>query len=309
MKVIEDDTPGQFFDGLFTLSFFLQNINLAFDFIGDEMPPNRVKVIHPTGVTFLFEFISKDNHDFTGSLRGTKYGVGRISEVATVSEDLVPSTSMGLKFLRDGVDAGNMFTLHDFGGHPHTYNFLAVDYNTHVPLPKNKCNLMTSHAKLSQVSKHVGNMSVKGLSDYDELGQKEATPKWPFRCVLKPNEPEACKFGDAWPGGRGYLDQLTNGCIPAGTDLFDFQCMDRPDDMGGRLLSIGTIRTTSEMVTSLYGDTKLFYRHIRFEEDLAERPEWKDHVDMFTEPTFAQLLPLPAEAPESCPFDFMFGLM
>ena len=84
MKVIEDDTPGQFFDGLFSISLFLQNINLSFDFVGDEMPPNRVKVIHPTGVTFLFEFISKGNHPFTGSLKGTKFGVGRISEVGSV---------------------------------------------------------------------------------------------------------------------------------------------------------------------------------------------------------------------------------
>ena len=137
MKVIEDDTPGQFFDGLFSISFFLQNINLAFDFIGDEMPPNRVKVIHPTGTTCLFEFESFDNHPYTGSLRGTKYGILRISEVGTVSEHMVPSTSAGFKFFRDGVDAGNAFSLHDFGGHPDTFNFLKPTYNTHVPLPDN----------------------------------------------------------------------------------------------------------------------------------------------------------------------------
>ena len=57
-------------------------------------------------------------------------------------------------------------TLHKFEGHE-TFNFLAVDYNTHVDLPDNECNLMTSHAKLATVSRHIGNMSVKGLSDYD----------------------------------------------------------------------------------------------------------------------------------------------
>ena len=131
------------------------------------MPPNRVKILHPTGVTGLFRFKSFDNHPFTGSLRGTDYGVFRISEVATVGPDLVPSASAGFKYLRDGVDAGNNFTLHAFEGHPDTFNFLKPIYNTHVDLPENECNLMTSHAKLSQVSKHVGNMSVKGLSDYD----------------------------------------------------------------------------------------------------------------------------------------------
>ena len=82
----------------------------------------------------------------------------------TESQDYVPGIE--LKFLRDGVDAGNMFTLHAFEGHD-TYNFLKPTYNTHVSLPKNECNLETSHAKLSQVSKHIGNMSVKSLADFD----------------------------------------------------------------------------------------------------------------------------------------------
>lgn len=204
MKVKEDDTPGQFFDGLFSVSFFLQNINLSFDFLGDEMPPNRVKVLHPTGVVGLFRFDNFENHNFTGSLKGTEYGVYRISEVGTVSPDLVPSTSAGFKWLRNGVDAGNNFTLHSFGGHPDTYNFLkpGLHYNTHVDLPDNECNLMTSHAKLSQVSKHMGNMSVKGLSDYDQYGNKEENPVWPFKCEFRPNDP--CHAPDEWE--KSYLE-------------------------------------------------------------------------------------------------------
>ena len=131
------------------------------------MPPNRNKIIHPTGVHALFKFESYNNHDFTGSLKGTENGILRISEVMTVTPGYIPSASMGLKFFRDGVESGNMVSLHDFGGHENKNNFLSVDYHTHVLLPDNECNLMTSHAKLATVSKHIGNMSVKGLSDYD----------------------------------------------------------------------------------------------------------------------------------------------
>ena len=130
------------------------------------MPPSRNKIVHPTGVHALFKFVSYNNHDFTGSLKGTEHGILRISEVLTVTPGYTPSTSMGLKFFRDGVESGNMVSLHDFNGHP-SHNFLAVDYHTHVLLPENECNLMTSHAKLATVSKHVGNMSVKSLSDFD----------------------------------------------------------------------------------------------------------------------------------------------
>lgn len=305
MKVIEDDTPGQFFDGLFSISFFLQNINLAFDHVGDEMPPNRVKVIHPTGVVGLFRFNNFENHPFTGSLAGTDYGVFRISEVGTVAPDLVPSTSAGFKWLRDGVDAGNNFTLHAFEGHADTFNFLKPNYNTHVDLPLNECNLMTSHAKLSQVSKHIGNMSVKGLSDYDQFGNHVENPVWPFKCEFRPNDP--CNFPDQWE--RSYLDQLTSGCIPHNYPLWEVWCAEGPEDLGHEIYQIGEIITTSDVVTSMYGDTKLFFRHVRFEEDLEARPEWKDHVQLFTRNTFVDNLPLPYDAPASCPFDYLFGLM
>ena len=275
MKVLEDKTPGQFFDGLFSVSLFLQNINLSFDFIGDEMPPNRVKVLHPTGVVGLFKLVVTDPyHPYTGSLRGTDYGIYRISEVGTVAPDIVPSTSAGFKFFRDGVDAGNCFSLHAFEGHPWTFNFLRPVYNTHVDIPTNECNLMTSHAKLSQVSKHVGNMSLKGLSDYDQYGNHEPNPVWPFRCEFRPRDP--CNFPDEWHGS--YLDTLTSGCIEVGHTLWDLWCLEGPEALGYSISKVGEIVTTSEVVTSMYGDTKLFFRHVRFEEDLEARPEWFEHV-------------------------------
>ena len=143
MKVLEDDTPGQFFDGLFTISYFLQDVNLSYDYIGDVMPPNRVNVINATGVVGKFRFESFNNHPYTGSLRGTDHGIFRISEVGSIAEDLIPSASAEFKYLRDGVDAGNHYTLNSFEGHPDTFNFLGVTYSTHVELPTNECLLAT----------------------------------------------------------------------------------------------------------------------------------------------------------------------
>ena len=182
-----------------------------------------MKILHPTGVTGLFKFVSNDKHDFTGSLRGTEYGIFRISEVGVVKPTETPSTSSGFKFLRDGVASGNMFTLHSFGGHE-TFNFLKreIAYNTHVDLPTNKCNIMTSHAKLSQVSKFPGNMSVKNLSDYDQYGNKEINPKWPFRMKLLPNNPPGCLNDD---GYQVYFETLPP-CIPVGFNLWDVFALD-----------------------------------------------------------------------------------
>ena len=307
VKIIEDDTPGQFFEGLATLPLFLQDINLTFDHEGDEMPANRLKILHPTGIVAQFRFVSDGNHDFTGSLKGTEHGIFRISEVGVSKHGEVASTSAGFKFFRDGVASGNMFTLHSFEGHEETYNFLRhdIDYKTHVDFPTDDCRNMTSHAKLSQVSKHVGLMSVKNLSDYDQHGNREYNPKWPFNMRLLPNDPPSCNSPDSF---HVYYDHLPP-CIPIGWKLFDVMARDEPEGEGGVEKKIGYIETTSDVVTSLYGDTKLFFRHQRFEEDIAKKPKWKNHVEIFEHPTFHENLPLPTEPAEGCPFTFLFGLI
>jgi hypothetical protein len=50
---------------------FLQDENVTFDFDGDEMPPNRLKIIHPTGTVALFKYVSLNNHNYTGAFKGT----------------------------------------------------------------------------------------------------------------------------------------------------------------------------------------------------------------------------------------------
>lgn len=94
-----------------------------------------------------------------------------------------------------------------------------------------------------------------------------------------------------------------------GYTLFDVFAQDKPEELGGEEIQIGEIILTSKLVTSTWGDTKLFFRHVRFEEDLAVHPEWRVGVEKFELPTFAENLPLPQHAPEACPFSFLFGLM
>ena len=124
------------------MPLFLQDINLTFDHEGDEMPLNRLKILHPTGIISQFRFVSNNKHPFTGSLKGTEHGIFRISEVGAAKRGETASTSAGFKFFRDGVASGNMFTLHAFEGHE-TYNFLREDihYNTHVDIPTDECRL------------------------------------------------------------------------------------------------------------------------------------------------------------------------
>lgn len=122
---------------------------------------------------------------------------------------------------------------------------------------------------------------------------------------LVPNNPPNCLDSDAY---QVYFETLPP-CIPVGWKLFDVFALDEPEELGGTEIQIGHIETTSKVVQSMYGDTRLFFRHQRFEEDLAVRPHWREWVQEFMTPTFHELLPLPQEAPESCPFEWLFGMV
>ena len=50
-----------------------------------------------------------------------------------------------------------------------------------------------------------------------------------------------------------------------------------PDDVAG--LDLGAAITTDECVTSLYGDTKLFFKHQYIDDDKEAKPEWAEAYD------------------------------
>jgi hypothetical protein len=46
--------------------------------------------------------------------------------------------------------------------------------------------------------------------------------------------------------------------------------LDKPKELGGSEMMIGTLKTTSEMVASKWADENLFFRHQKMSEDLAK---------------------------------------
>ena len=65
--------------------------------------------------------------------------------------------------------------------------------------------------------------------------------------------------------------------IAVGTAVYELRGHQNPDDAEGFL--IGNVVTTDKCVNSLYGDTKMFFKHQYIAEDKALRPEWADAYD------------------------------
>jgi len=69
----------------------------------------------------------------------------------------------------------------------------------------------------------------------------------------------------------------------------------------------------SELVTSLWGDKHLFFRHQRHDDDFRLRPEWMDATPAFflneSSGEVKQLHPFQELRASSCPFSWLFEMM
>ena len=71
------------------------------------------------------------------------------------------------------------------------------------------------------------------------------------------------------------MKQFTD--LPAETTLYKLKGHTSPEDEDG--VPLGDVVTTDKCVTSLYGDTKLFFQHQYIEDDKALRQDWADGYD------------------------------
>ena len=168
------------------MPLFFQDSNATFDFIADEMPPERLKIFHSQGTVTRVRYESVGDHPYTGVFKGARHGIMRISETSRTNPDVVrTSPGFGLKWLRDGFPSANGVAMFSFSGQP-SYNFFANSWTTHLGEPQNRCARLTLNAKLAEGTRHLGNTSVMNWSTADEYGKIENVAVWPFMLRFEP---------------------------------------------------------------------------------------------------------------------------
>jgi hypothetical protein len=111
-----------------------------------------------------------------------------------------------------------------------------------------------------------------GISDigkYTPDGKEETNLNFPCALYLKPNPELTARFKGT-PTLTPIDDYLST--IVPGTTLYEVWGMSSPS---AEKVLIGKLTTTSELISSLYGDKELFFQHQNINEDFKLRPEWK----------------------------------
>lgn len=268
------------------VQLFFESMNLTFAADWDEMPPNelkfwpyktgytRTKLAHAQGAVALVEWVSNGSHNYTGLFQGAPSGLIRLSlggppNLDPASPSMVPG--IGLKFLRSGLEATNLFGLYTLDGQ-NSFNFFEHDLTSHPPeLGVNASYFVRKVRDVFATAS--GFPSMLGSSDFASFntnGQAVQAPNFPFRLVFHPTTDYRLKLKGTAPSAQ-VLSVVAQALVPD-TVLYEVYAQATP--YSDALSPIGSLILRSPCYTSAFGDKSLFMQHVRMEKDLALRPEW-----------------------------------
>jgi len=254
-----------FSKGKFLLVLLKLSMISTFDNSMEVFNKGRQKVIHQQGVVLQFDLEVENSSPYTGMLRPGKHrGLLRLGSAFPPETDIFPGVAV--KFLRSGIHSANTVLLRQTGAKTGQNQFFEEALTNHVAPSKT----LTMLKKFIQAS---GCRSMTGLSDfctYAQDGKRARSANFPYE--IKFDAPNRAQFPINTRANDITAEVMRAlKTIPAGTHLYNFYAKSSPSARWDR---IGKIVTKSAATTSWFGDTQLFFRHQRMEEDFKKHPEW-----------------------------------
>ena len=157
-----------------------------------------------------------------------------------------------------------------------SWNVFANDWSNHIA----SVTAAQGGPLLNLFASGTPNIQQVGLSDFAQIGEdgRKVDPCdviFPYKLVFRPTG--SIMFPDAYHGL--FTSDLAS--IPEGSVLWKVYAWTAPPQLGGKEELIGSIVLRSGLVTSQWGDTKLFFRHQDMREDFTLKPDWKRFTERF----------------------------
>lgn len=247
------------------VGLFLTALKLKMDDQHDEAPPKWKKAIHAHGSVAKIKFVSTVNTPFTGLFKGVDHGFLRISVTGNPADRGV-APGLAIKFLVDGRPSGNFSALVALTGQGKNYNLFSNEYSNIVPVVNDFGPVLINFI-FSRVTRYPTKLYLEDMSEADQHAQIDDKPHYPLQLFLVPNS--EFKFSE---DPHDFREDLST--IISGSQLFSIYAVD-PKKIDSKLLDkpeyrqkaqvIGHLISTSQFVSSFYGDSRLFFRHQRFQ--------------------------------------------
>ena len=235
------DLPGLFFTPL----------RMKMDRQADVIPDPWTKAIHAHGSVATVSFISVNDHPYTGLFKGAKFGLIRLSLTADPGPRGV-APGFALKLFVDQHRSANVSALVSLTGQGKNYNIFANDYSNIVPFVLSPGPLLINSIFL-RASRYPTKLSLSEIARIDQHGVEAKEPVYPSQVVFMPNP-------DLGFSGLPHDFRADLAKLPPGTLLFYVYAGPSADESQ----RIGELRTTSRFIASAFGDSQLFFQHVRF---------------------------------------------
>eukprot|EP01001_Neometanema_parovale_P006148 NODE_2526_length_1398_cov_59.847843_g2402_i0.p1 GENE.NODE_2526_length_1398_cov_59.847843_g2402_i0~~NODE_2526_length_1398_cov_59.847843_g2402_i0.p1 ORF type:complete len:418 (+),score=123.63 NODE_2526_length_1398_cov_59.847843_g2402_i0:51-1256(+) len=265
--VSRDQSSGSYPAGVNLAGIFTESVRTSGDNNKDYMPAGRKKYIHCVGSVAQFKFVANSSSPYTGIFKGGEGLIRMSAAAAPSSSTLIPG--FAIKFFRTGRESANFFAMPSLNGQS-DFNFFAKPFTNNPPVPDG-IFLKIASEKFTQASMCPVRVGTSDAAEWDSRGRKEAKPNFPWEIRFVPSG--AVRFPSAPYDLKAMGEHFRS--IPVGTTLFNVMAYDMPSDKksnNGRM--IGSVISTSQAVTSNYGDNHLFFRHVWTEYDVRLRPEF-----------------------------------
>ena len=227
----------------------------------DVMPEGRPKIIHTRGSVAMVELVTRDDSPFTGLLApkaggGGAIGLIRLSTAAPYDQKtpfFIPG--FGLKLLIDGRPSADTLAMNHTNGQ-----------GRDIDMFSNPCthDLRNAHRHLRDTGRKMDfffrfvtsqprHLLIDHFAEQRRDGTEVADPVVPDRLVFEPS-PEVHRF---FRGHEGEDYRRTLWALESGTTLYDLASVSDDD---GPSVPIGSLRTTTEFVSSPGGD-RIWFHH------------------------------------------------
>jgi hypothetical protein len=280
--ITEDRTSAQYYGPAEQMALFTEDLKVSFTEKGDVLPEKRFKIIHTVGAIAKAEFIPiKEKHPYSGIFKS-----GNNNVLIRLSVAIKPDTSkatpegaiknfipgIAIKFLVDGKPSENLVAMWSTSGQA-SWNFFKFDLTPQFDIPDetdDKDKFVST--KFSEVTYMISTLGLKPLSAVNDKGEAAEKPSYPFKLIFKPNKELRSKYKDEFE--KDFIEQFVE--IPPNYDLYDVYAIETPDCNENK---IGTIRLTSKLTPSKFGDLELFFSHPLPDDDLDKDHDWREYRD------------------------------
>jgi hypothetical protein len=284
--ITSDSAGGSFMNPIETLAYASSTayLNQMQSVSADWREPRHKKITHGKGAQARAHITWLPN-EYSGMFQQADHCIIRMANAAMPGTVAMTAygPNLAIKCLNDGAASANLQAIWQLDGYAElpagktkSCSYFEAPLSSHTPLRDNisAALLDTFVVDFQKVDPH---SMLIGTSQFAKVKQHgaESTPptsvNFPFGVVFKPKpglNDVPCEFDQ-------YISQLLHGEVFAnGTGIYDIYAVAEPWTSrpagAPNVTKIGELSLDSPFVSSTFGDTRLFFKHIFFGSELAE---------------------------------------